>query len=126
MVLRFLPIGGCSGDQLGQIFNTVQPLAGLASGGPGDPREIQLVGSSFGSQPDPTRPFRVPGYTALTLLILTASLAFLVGTNLSDRRNSIYALLLLASFSVRRLFSCEPLKWSRCHSVRSRGPSAHP
>jgi hypothetical protein len=27
----------------GQIFNTVQPLAGIASGGPGDPREIQFA-----------------------------------------------------------------------------------
>jgi hypothetical protein len=26
----------------GQIFNTVQPVAGLASGGPGEPRELQL------------------------------------------------------------------------------------
>ncbi|HEV2176332.1 MAG TPA: TonB-dependent receptor [Terriglobia bacterium] len=26
----------------GQIFNTLQPIAGLASGGPGDPREVQL------------------------------------------------------------------------------------
>ena len=26
----------------GKIFNTVQPVAGLASGGPGDPREVQL------------------------------------------------------------------------------------
>ncbi len=27
----------------GQIFNTVQPLAGIASGGPGDPREVQFA-----------------------------------------------------------------------------------
>jgi len=27
----------------GKIFNTIQPVAGLASGGPGDPREIQLA-----------------------------------------------------------------------------------
>jgi hypothetical protein len=26
----------------GQIFNTLQPVAGLASGGPGEPRELQL------------------------------------------------------------------------------------
>jgi hypothetical protein len=26
----------------GQIFNTLRPVAGLASGGPGDPREIQF------------------------------------------------------------------------------------
>ena len=47
----------------------------------------------------------MPGYPALTLLILTGSLAFLVGAIVSDRRNSVYALLLLvASFPLRRLF----------------------
>jgi len=57
------------------------------------------------TQPDAARPFRVPGYPVLTLLILIGSLAFLVGAIVSDRRNSIYALLLLlASFPVRRLF----------------------
>jgi hypothetical protein len=30
-------------SSFGQIFNTVQPLAGIASGGPGDPREIQFA-----------------------------------------------------------------------------------
>ncbi len=32
-----------SSGSFGRIFNTVQPLAGLASGGPGDPREIQFA-----------------------------------------------------------------------------------
>ncbi len=32
-----------SSASFGKIFNTVQPLAGLASGGPGDPREIQFA-----------------------------------------------------------------------------------
>ena len=32
-----------SSASFGRIFNTVQPLAGLASGGPGDPREIQFA-----------------------------------------------------------------------------------
>jgi len=32
-----------SSASFGEIFNTVQPLAGLASGGPGDPREIQFA-----------------------------------------------------------------------------------
>jgi len=41
----------------------------------------------------------------LTLVVLAASLAFLVGAVASDRRNSIYAVLLLgASFPVRWLF----------------------
>ena len=38
-----LPAADPSAPTFGQIFNTVQPIAGLASGGPGDPREIQLV-----------------------------------------------------------------------------------
>jgi APA family basic amino acid/polyamine antiporter len=57
------------------------------------------------TQPEAARPFRVPGYPVLTLLVLAGSLAFLVGAIVSDRRNSIYALLLLlASFPLRRLF----------------------
>jgi Carboxypeptidase regulatory-like domain len=36
------PENDLASPSFGQIFNTVQPLAGLASGGPGDPREIQL------------------------------------------------------------------------------------
>lgn len=38
-----VPERDTSSASFGQIFNTVQPLAGLASGGPGDPREIQLA-----------------------------------------------------------------------------------
>ena len=36
------PENDLASPSFGQIFSTVQPLAGLASGGPGDPREIQL------------------------------------------------------------------------------------
>jgi hypothetical protein len=36
------PESDLASPSFGQIFNTVQPLAGLASGGPGDPREIQF------------------------------------------------------------------------------------
>ena len=56
------------------------------------------------TRPAATRPFCVHGYPVLTLLILAGSLAFLVGAIVSDRRNSVYALLLLASFPLRRLF----------------------
>jgi basic amino acid/polyamine antiporter, APA family len=57
------------------------------------------------TRPAAARPFRVHGYPVLTLLVLAGSLAFLVGAIVSDRRNSVYALLLLmASFPVRRLF----------------------
>jgi hypothetical protein len=37
------PNSNAASASFGQIFNTVQPIAGLASGGPGDPREIQFA-----------------------------------------------------------------------------------
>ncbi len=37
-----IPQRNLAAPSFGQIFNTVQPVAGLASGGPGEPREIQL------------------------------------------------------------------------------------
>ena len=37
------PQNDAASSSFGQIFNTVQPLAGIASGGPGDPREVQVV-----------------------------------------------------------------------------------
>jgi APA family basic amino acid/polyamine antiporter len=55
-------------------------------------------------RPGADRPFRVPAYPIPTLLALTASLAFLTGAVVSDRSNSLYALLLLvASLPVRLL-----------------------
>ncbi len=38
-----LPNGNVSSPSFGVIGNTVQPIAGQASGGPGDPREIQFA-----------------------------------------------------------------------------------
>ncbi len=38
-----IPRRDLASSSFGKIFNTVQPLAGLASGGPGDPREVQLA-----------------------------------------------------------------------------------
>ena len=37
-----IPQRNLASPSFGQIFNTVQPVAGLASGGPGEPRELQL------------------------------------------------------------------------------------
>jgi hypothetical protein len=37
-----IPRRDLASSSFGQVFNTVQPIAGLASGGPGEPREIQL------------------------------------------------------------------------------------
>ena len=38
-----IPQRNLSSASFGQIFNTLQPVAGLASGGPGEPRELQLA-----------------------------------------------------------------------------------
>ena len=38
-----LPNADASSSSFGVIANTVQPIAGQASGGPGDPREIQFA-----------------------------------------------------------------------------------
>ncbi|HYA23118.1 MAG TPA: hypothetical protein VEF05_03105, partial [Terriglobales bacterium] len=37
-----VPQADLASPSFGKIFNTVQPVAGFASGGPGDPREVQL------------------------------------------------------------------------------------
>jgi hypothetical protein len=37
-----IPQRNLASPSFGQIFNTLQPVAGLASGGPGEPRELQL------------------------------------------------------------------------------------
>jgi len=43
-LIRFaLPDADASSTSFGVIANTVQPIAGQASGGPGDPREIQFA-----------------------------------------------------------------------------------
>jgi len=56
------------------------------------------------TRPHAIRPFRVPAYPLPTILALGASLAFLAGAVISDRTNSLYALLLLvASYPVRLL-----------------------
>jgi APA family basic amino acid/polyamine antiporter len=55
---------------------------------------ISLIVLRF-THPDAERPFRVPLYPLPTLLALSASLAFLAGAVMSDRLNSLYALLLL-------------------------------
>jgi APA family basic amino acid/polyamine antiporter len=67
-------------------------------------------------RPAAERPFRLPAYPLPTILALAASLAFLTGAVISDRLNSLYALLLLtASYPVHRL-----LLWDRHQSVGAR------
>jgi APA family basic amino acid/polyamine antiporter len=57
---------------------------------------VSLIVLRF-KQPVKERPFRVPLYPLPTLLALAASLAFLTGAVVSDRVNSLYALLLLCA-----------------------------
>ncbi len=47
-------------------------------------------------EPELPRPFRAGGYPWATLIVLTGSVIFLVGTIVTDTRNSIYAVLLIA------------------------------
>ncbi len=47
-------------------------------------------------EPDTPRPFRVPGFPWTTGLVLLGSVAFIVGSLLSDRANSLRSVLLLA------------------------------
>lgn len=55
-------------------------------------------------EPELVRPYRAWGYPWTTLLVLLGSLAFLFGAILSDRANSLYALLLIAlSYPAHRL-----------------------
>ena len=55
-------------------------------------------------EPGLTRPFRVPGYPWSPAVFLAASAAFLVGSMLSDKENSLYAVALIAlSYPVYRV-----------------------
>lgn len=56
------------------------------------------------TEPDTPRPFRVPGFPYTTGIVLVGSIAFLVGSVISDRTNSLRSILLLAaSYPVYRL-----------------------
>jgi APA family basic amino acid/polyamine antiporter len=55
-------------------------------------------------EPDTPRPYRVPGYPYTTGLVLVASLAFLVGSAVTDWSNTWKSLVLLAaSYPIYRL-----------------------
>jgi APA family basic amino acid/polyamine antiporter len=47
-------------------------------------------------EPDLPRPYRAWGYPWTTLLVLAGSLAFLVGAVIGDKKNSLWALAILA------------------------------
>lgn len=56
------------------------------------------------TEPDTPRPFRVPGFPVTTGIVLLGSVAFLVGSVISDRSNSLISLALLAvSYPTYRL-----------------------
>ncbi|MDZ4257675.1 MAG: APC family permease [Gemmatimonadales bacterium] len=56
------------------------------------------------NEPDTPRPFRVPGFPWTTGLVLLGSVAFIVGSIVSDRTNSLRSIVLLAaSYPVYRL-----------------------
>jgi APA family basic amino acid/polyamine antiporter len=60
-------------------------------------------------EPDRPRPYRTWGYPWTTGLVLIGSIAFLIAAFESDRRTSIYSLLLLgASYPVFRLIKMAP------------------
>ncbi|HMH41993.1 MAG TPA: APC family permease, partial [Pyrinomonadaceae bacterium] len=60
-------------------------------------------------EPDLPRPYRVWGYPWTTLLVLLGSVAFLVGAIISDKKNSLVALAILAAsvpiYLISKLFS---------------------
>lgn len=56
------------------------------------------------NEPDTPRPFRVPGFPWTTGLVLVGSVAFIAGSIVSDRTNSLRSIILLAaSYPVYRL-----------------------
>lgn len=64
------------------------------------------------TEPDTPRPFRVPGFPVTTGIVLLGSIAFLVGSVISDRSNSIMSMLLLAaSWPAYRLIVRYRGKW---------------
>ncbi len=56
------------------------------------------------NEPDTPRPFRVPGFPWTTGLVLLGSMAFIAGSLVSDRTNSLRSIVLLAaSYPIYRL-----------------------
>jgi len=47
-------------------------------------------------EPDLPRPYRVWGYPWTTLIVLLGSIAFLIGAIIADKKNSLWALAVLA------------------------------
>jgi APA family basic amino acid/polyamine antiporter len=102
-VAHWTSVGLALGFILSGTFNTVLALAAFFF--------VANYVLSFASvfvlrrkEPDTPRPFRVPGYPYTTGLVLLGSIAFIVGSILSDRANSLRSIALLAvSWPVYRL-----------------------
>ncbi len=95
-VAHWTSIGLALGFILSGTFNTVLALAAFFF--------VASYVLSFTSvfvlrrtEPDTPRPFRVPGFPYTTGLVLLGSIAFIVGSILSDRTNSLRSILLLAA-----------------------------
>jgi APA family basic amino acid/polyamine antiporter len=95
-VTHWTSIGIACGFILTGTFNTVLALAAFFF--------VANYVLSFTSvfvlrrtEPDTPRPFRVPGFPYTTGLVLLGSVAFIAGSILSDRSNSMKSMLLLAA-----------------------------
>jgi APA family basic amino acid/polyamine antiporter len=103
VVAHWVSVGIALGFILSGTFNTVLALAAFFF--------VANYALSFTSvfvlrhrEPDTPRPFRVPGFPYTTGLVLLGSIAFIVGSILSDRANSLRSIVLLAmSWPVYRL-----------------------
>lgn len=94
-VAHWTSIGLALGFILSGTFNTVLALAAFFF--------VASYVLSFTSvfvlrrkEPDTPRPWRVPGFPYTTGLVLLGSIAFIIGSILSDRANSLRSILLLA------------------------------
>jgi len=94
-VAHWTSVGLAIGFILSGTFNTVLALAAFFF--------VANYVLSFSSvfvlrrrEPDTPRPFRVPGFPYTTGLVLVGSIAFIVGSILSDRTNSLRSIALLA------------------------------
>ena len=102
-VSHWTSIGLALGFILSGTFNTVLALAAFFF--------VASYTMSFISvfalrrnEPDTPRPYRVPGFPYTTGVVLVGSLAFLVGSVITDQRNSVRSILLLAaSYPIYRL-----------------------
>jgi APA family basic amino acid/polyamine antiporter len=102
-VAHWTSVGLALGFILTGTFNTVLALAAFFFVA----NYVLSFASVFAlrrNEPDTPRPFRVPGFPWTTGLVLLGSVAFIVGSIMSDRTNSLRSVVLLAaSYPIYRL-----------------------